>query len=289
MKINSKSSIFLAILAAALYALSSPLSKILLSEIPSAVMAGLLYLGAGTGMLIVRIVQNHCSSQISEESLSVRDMPYTIGMVILDIAAPLFLMAGLKRTTAANVSLLNNFEIVATSLIALFIFREKITGRLWLAIALITFASLLLSVEDASSFYFSSGSVFVLIACICWGFENNCTRMISKKDPLQIVIIKGFCSGTGSLIIALLVGEQFPGICYVVAAMLLGFIAYGLSIFFYIYAQRSLGAAKTSAYYAVAPFIGTALSLIIFRETPSLSFIIALVIMIAGAFLASSD
>lgn len=289
MKIRQKPAIFMAILAAALYALNSPVSKLLLSHIPSAIMAALLYLGAGCGLLIVRLIQKQIDSVPAEEHLTGKDAPYTIGMVLLDIAAPICLMAGLTMTTAANASLLNNFEIVATSLLALLVFHEKISRRLWSAIFLVTLASIILTVEDVTSFQFSFGSLFVLLACICWGFENNCTRMISHKDPLQIVVIKGFGSGLGSLLIAFTLGEQLPGIPYILCALLLGFVAYGLSIFFYIYAQRTLGAAKTSTYYAVAPFIGVALSLMIFQEMPSISFLTALAIMGVGTYLASTE
>lgn len=143
---------------------------------------------------------------------------------------------------------------------------------------------MILSVQDMSSFSFSAGSIFVLIACTCWGLENNCTRMLSSKNPVQIVVIKGIFSGLGSLVIALCTGEQFPNAVSILLALALGFVAYGLSIMFYIYAQRELGAAKTSAYYAIAPFIGVALSLIIFTELPSVSFVVALLIMIAGTY-----
>jgi drug/metabolite transporter (DMT)-like permease len=150
-------------------------------------------------------------------------------------------------------------------------------------------SSIVLSVKDTSAFSFSAGSLFILLACICWGFENNCTRMMSSKDPVDIVIIKGLGSGIGSLAIALAIGETMAPLGYIMSAMLLGFTAYGLSIFFYIYAQRELGAAKTSTYYAVAPFIGVAFSLIMFQEIPSLSFILALVIMIVGTYFAVTD
>ncbi len=289
MKTKEKTAIFMAVLAAALYALNSPVSKLLLSHIPTTVMAGLLYLGAGFGLLIVRFFQKRIGVQSNEQSLSQKDAPYTIGMILLDIAAPISLMIGLTMTNAANASLLNNFEIVATSMIALFIFKEKISRRLWAAIFLVTLASIVLTTEDISSFRFSFGSLFVLLACVCWGFENNCTHMISHKNPLEIVVIKGFGSGLGSLMIAFAIGENLPAIKYILCAMLLGFIAYGLSIFFYIYAQRTLGAAKTSAYYAVAPFIGAALSLIVFREVPTMSFLAALSIMAVGTYLASTD
>lgn len=289
MKTKEKTAIFMAVLAAALYALNSPVSKLLLSHIPTTVMAGLLYLGAGFGLLIVRFFQKRIGVQSNEQSLSKKDAPYTIGMILLDIAAPISLMIGLTMTNAANASLLNNFEIVATSMIAMFIFKEKISRRLWAAIFLVTLASIVLTTEDISSFRFSFGSLFVLLACVCWGFENNCTRMISHKNPLEIVVIKGFGSGLGSLMIAFAIGENLPAIKYILYAMLLGFVAYGLSIFFYIYAQRTLGAAKTSAYYAVAPFIGAALSLIVFREVPTMSFLAALSIMAVGTYLASTD
>lgn len=286
---KQKNATFFAILAAALYALNAPMSKLLLGHIPPTMMAGFLYLGAGLGLLVVGMIQKRSGRIHRELPLTKVERPYTIGMVVLDIAAPIFLMLGLTMTSAANASLLNNFEIVATSLIALFIFKEIISKRLWLAISLVTLSSLILSVEDISSFQFSFGSIFVLLACICWGFENNCTRKLSSKNPLQIVVIKGIGSGLGSLIIALLIKENFPEVFYILMALLLGFIAYGLSIFFYIHAQRELGAAKTSAYYAVAPFIGVVLSLVLFWEAPTVSFIVALLIMIAGTYLAATD
>lgn len=281
-------SILWAILAAALYAISSPISKILLEEIPPTLMASLLYLGAGIGMSIIGLFRYKTGKLKNEMKLTKKEVPYTIGMVILDIAAPIFLMLGLTSTTPANVSLLNNFEIVATSLIAFFIFKEAISKRLWIGISLITIASIILSVEDLSSFSFSFGSLFVLLACICWGFENNCTRMLSVKDPLQVVIIKGFGSGLGSLVISLILNETSTNVLYIIGTLLLGFVAYGLSIYFYVYAQRDLGAAKTSAYYAFSPFIGVTLSLIIFLELPSISFILALLIMILGTYAAST-
>lgn len=281
--------IFFAILAAALYAISSPVSKLLLKEVPPTLMASFLYLGAGLGMSIVYLIKKGSHAENTEAKLTKQELPYTIGMVVLDIMAPIFLMIGLTMTSAANVSLLNNFEIVATSLIALVLFRETIGKRLWGAIFLITMSSIILSVEDLSSFSFSFGSLFVILASICWGLENNCTRKLSVKDPLQIVIIKGFGSGIGSLLIALAIGEITNNISYIMVALILGFFAYGLSIFFYIYAQRELGAAKTSAYYAISPFIGVGLSLIIFKEIPTLSFIIALSIMMIGMFFASTE
>ncbi|MGM9665426.1 MAG: DMT family transporter [Eubacteriales bacterium] len=224
-----------------------------------------------------------------KRSLQKKELPYTVAMILLDIMAPILLLIGLKSTTAANASLLNNFEIVATAIIAFVIFKEKINLSLWFGILFITLSCILLSFEDISSLQFSYGSVFILLACVCWGFENNCTKKISSKDPLQIVLLKGIFSGFGSIIIGLFIGERVTALWSVFAVMGVGFVSYGLSIFFYVYAQRMLGAARTSAYYAVAPFIGTLLSLIIFREMPQYTYFIALALMIVGAWLSSRE
>ena len=281
--------IFLATLAAALYALSAPLSKILLSYIPSTLMAGFLYIGAGLGMGIIAITRKVRKFDNKELKVTKAELPYTLAMIILDIAAPIFLLIGLNSTTAANVSLLNNFEIAATAIIALMIFKEKISPRLWFGILFVIISCALLSFEDISSLKFSRGSIFVLLAAVCWGFENNCTRKLSSKDPLQIVLLKGIFSGIGSLIIGLCLGERTDAIWSIFAVLGVGFVSYGLSIFFYVYAQRLLGAARTSAYYAISPFIGAVLSLIIFREIPKSSYYIAIALMIVGAWLCASD
>lgn len=217
---SSRPAVLCAVGAAALYALNTPFSKLLLGDVPPRMLAALLYLGAGSGMLLVRFFDRIAGRVRLEPPLTRRDLPYTAGMVALDIAAPIFLMTGLSETTASNAALLNNFEIVATALIALLLFREPISRRLWLAIALVTLASALLSFEDASSLSFSRGSPLVLLACVCWGIENNCTRRISGRDPLEIVIVKGFGSGLGALCVALLLGGRLPaalpllGLCF---------------------------------------------------------------------------
>ena len=289
MKPDMKHGIFLAVLAAGLYALSSPFSKLLLPFMPSTLMAGFLYLGAGLGMTALALSRKAAGRPETEARLTRKELPYTIAMIILDIAAPISLLFGLTMTTAANASLLNNFEIVATAIIALMIFKEAISARLWLGILFVTASCALLSFEDISSLQFNLGSLFVLLACILWGIENNCTRKLSSKDPLEIVMVKGIFSGLGSVIIGLVCGERIHHLWAIPLVLLLGFVAYGLSIYYYVYAQRLLGAARTSAYYAVAPFIGAFLSLIIFREVPGVLFLAALALMAVGAWLSSGD
>lgn len=286
---SPKAAALFALFAALLYAVSAPFSKLLLEKIPAAMMAALLYLGAGSGLALVSLIQKWTGRAAREQPLARADLPYVVCMVLLDIAAPIFLMIGLTSTSAASASLLNNFEIVATSIIALAVFKEAISRRLWIAIALVTLSSMILTLGDTGSLSFSWGSLLVLAACVCWGFENNCTRKLSCKNPMQLVIIKGFFSGTGSLLIALLRGETEASAVYIPAALLLGFVSYGLSILFYILAQRKLGAARTAAFYAIAPFAGVLFSFLLFREPPGAAFLAALGVMLAGAYLTATD
>lgn len=281
--------IFLAVLAAALYAINAPFSKLLLEHIPPTMMAGLLYLGAGLGMGAVALFRKIRKRENEEKPFTKKQLPYIIAMIVLDIAAPICLLFGLNNTEAANASLLNNFEIVATAMIALAVFGEKISRRLWLGIIFVAASCALLSFEDISAFDFSAGSLFILLACVFWGIENNCTRVLSKNDPQKIVLLKGIFSGGTSLAISLIIGERAENVTSVFAVLAVGCVAYGMSIFVYVHAQRFLGAARTSAYYAVAPFIGTALSLLIFREIPGKQYFAALLLMLLGAWLSSDD
>ena len=277
--------ILYAFLAAVFYAINVPVSKLLMAQIEPTTMAALLYLGAGLGMSVLSVIDRSDKG----EKLDQNDLPFVIGMIVLDIAAPIFLMLGISYGSSANASLLGNFEIVATTLIALLLFKEKVSRRLWAAIGLITLSSIMLSFEGTGSFRFSYGSLFVIAATICWGLENNCTRSISSKDTYEIVVLKGIFSGLGALIIALLKHESMPSFIYIAAALLLGFVAYGLSIFLYVQAQNVIGAAKTSAYYAVAPFIGSFLSFVFLKEELTGIYLLSLLVMSAGASLAVAD
>ena len=289
MKQEMRKGIIMAILAAVLYAVSSPFSKVLLNEMPPTLMAGFLYLGAGVGMSLIAVSRRVRQVENTEIHLSKAEMPYTVAMILLDIAAPICMLIGLNATTAANASLLNNFEIVATALIALVVFKERISKRLWTGILFVTLSSVILSFEDVTSLEFSYGSLFVLLAAVFWGLENNCTRKLSSCDPLEIVLLKGIFSGIGSIVIGLVIGERLVNLWSVIAVMAVGIVSYGLSIYFYVHAQRLLGAARTSAYYAVSPFIAAFLSILIFGQIPEVTYFIALILMAVGAWYSSHD
>lgn len=280
-KNKSVVAVIYALLAAVFYAINTPFSKILLNDVPATYMAAFLYMGAGFGVGIMYLF--HIKNEKKTDRLTKKDLPYTIGMIVLDIFAPIFLMLGISIGTASNASLLGNFEIVATTVIALLVFKETVSRELWIAIAFITLSSIILSFEGSGSFQFSYGSLFVILATLCWGLENNCTRKISDKSTYEIVVLKGIFSGVGSFLIAMVKGEILPDVRYILFAMMLGFAAYGLSIFLYVRAQRDLGASKTSAYYAVAPFIGAFIAFIVNGERLTWLYFVALVFMLIGS------
>ena len=270
-----------ALLAALFYGINTPVSKLLLAYCEPTFMAAFLYLGAGIGVGIIYIFR--IGKEDKTERLAKNDLPYTLGMIVLDIAAPIFLMLGIRIGSASNASLLGNFEIVATALIALLVFNEKVSLMLWIAIGFITASSLVLSFDRIGSFRVSLGSLFVILATCCWGLENNCTRRISEKSTYEIVTLKGLFSGTGSFIVALMIGEKIPSLRHIACTLLLGFVAYGLSIFLYVRAQRDLGAAKTSAYYAAAPFVGAFLAFVINGEKLTSYYFFGLILMLIGS------
>ena len=286
--VSGKATLF-ALAAAVLYACSIPLSKQLLASLPPVLLAGVLYLGAGVGSAVLLLAGRRRGYSAGQPVFSREDKPYVVAMVLLDVLAPILLLLGLREASAANASLLNNFEIVATGLFALFLFKEAISVRLWIAIGQITLGGCLLTFDADGAFTFSGGAALVLLATICWGLENNCTRKLSRNNPILIVAVKGIGSGSIALAIGFLTGERLSGIAAALLALLVGFVTYGLSIACYIRAQRTLGAAKTSAYYAASPFIGAALSFFLLGERPNAMFFFALLLMVAGALFAVFD
>jgi drug/metabolite transporter (DMT)-like permease len=280
-------SIFYALAAATLFGASAPLAKLLLADIHPVLLASFLYLGSGFGLLGYKLILGLGQKDRNKEAgLSRADLPWLAGAAITGgIAAPIVLLFSLKQTPAATASLILNFEGAATALIAFIAFREAVSRRIWLAVIMVTVAVVLLSVNLSGGWGFSLGALGVAAACVLWGLDNNFTRNISAKDPIVIVIVKGVAAGAVSLALALFLGNPFPGTEKILLACFLGLLCYGLSIVFFIFSLRELGSARTSAYFASAPFIGSALSFFIFREPPNALFYLALPLIVAGAFL----
>jgi drug/metabolite transporter (DMT)-like permease len=278
------------LLAAVLFGASAPLSKLLLGEVQPVPLAALLYLGSGIGAFLMLLAQGlRNKGRKVEAHLSRGDLPWLGGALLAGgIGAPIILLLGLERTPASTASLLLNFEGVATTLIAITFFKESIDRRIAWAVGLVTLASIVLT-WTGGNWGFSLGALGIIGACLLWGVDNNFTRHISAKNPLIIVGIKGLGAGTFSFVLCLILGQPLPAINIAILAMLLGSISYGISIQLFIVALRSLGAARTSTLFGIAPFVGVILSLVLLREKPQLLFWAALPVMAAGAWLMLSE
>jgi drug/metabolite transporter (DMT)-like permease len=286
------SSIIQALIAALLFGASAPLAKLLLGEVEPIPLAAFLYLGSGIGLLGVKLFQRINQQGLdSEAQIKKPDYLWLAGAIIAGgIAAPITLLFSLQNTPAATASLLLSFEGVATTLIAFFAFKESISRRAWWAIALITLASIFLSVNLNAEWGFSLGALGIIAACILWGIDNNFTRNISAKDPITIVTIKGLGAGSFSLGMAMVLGNKLPAWEVILGALALGSLSYGASIVLFIHAMRGIGAARTSALFSSAPLAGMILSFLLFREFPSWMFVIAFPLMVAGTlFLVSEE
>lgn len=284
MKKNNLIPIGQALLAAILFGASAPLAKALLGEIEPIPLAAFLYLGSGMGLLLMKIIESALQPNTQKEAnLKKSDLAWLAGAILAGgVAAPITLMFSLKNTPAATASLLLNFEGVATTLLAALAFKESISSHAWRAMGLITTAGIVLSINLNGGWGFSAGALGIMGACLLWGMDNNLTRMISAKDPITIVTIKGLAAGIFSLILVLALGSKLPTLGIIAGAMGLGFISYGLSIVLFIHAMRNLGAGRTSALFGVAPLAGMLLSFLIFKEFPSWMFIIGLALMVIG-------
>jgi len=275
---------FYAIVAAVLFGLNPPFSKLLLGDVDPIMLAGLLYLGAGATQGLALTLLG--AGRRREARLERADMPWLVGAILAGgVAGPILLLLGLQQTPAATASLLLNFEVVATGLVAALVFGEATGRRTWVAIALVTVGGILLALDPTQAWGISFGAVLILAACVSWGLDNNFTGRISLKDPRKIVFIKGMAAGAISVFLGLALGRPLPAWGTASLALALGAVSYGLSIAFYVRSQRAIGAARTGAVFGTAPFVGAALSLLIFREVPPVLFFAALPLMVLAVAL----
>jgi len=274
-----------ALLAAALFGVSAPVAKTLLRGSSPELLAGLLYLGSGIGLSIVAWTR-HGDRAATEAPLSRRDIPW-LGSAILfgGVVGPVLLMIGLMRTPAASASLLLNLEGVFTALLAWTAFRENVDGRIALGMFAIVVGGLALSWEGRADFGGLAGPLCVAGACLCWGIDNNLTQRVSGGDPVQVAMLKGIFAGTVNTALALTLGALWPGALASGAALLLGFVSYGVSLVLFVLALRYLGTARTGAYFSIAPFVGAAAAIVGFGERPTLYFAVAAACMAAGVWL----
>jgi len=270
-----------ALAAAVLFGASTPLAKLLVGQVAPLVLAGLLYLGSGTGLGLACLVRGQRGT---EARLRRADAPWLAGAVLFGGAlGPALLMTGLLRTTAASASLLLNMEGVFTALLAWHVFHENFDRRIAAGMALIVAGGVLLSWQGSAGI--SPGALAILGACLCWAIDNNLTQRVSAADPLAVAGIKGAVAGPVNLGIGLAAGGALPEAPGLLASLLVGFLGCGVSLACFVAALRHLGTARTGAYFSTAPFVGAAVSLLVLREPVGTAFWMAALLMGAGVWL----
>lgn len=282
--------IAMALTAAILFGASAPFAKLLLANSSPQLLAGLLYLGSGIGLGVVWLSRRRSTEVARETPLTKRDVPWLAGAIAFGgVTGPLLLMIGLSRTAASAASLLLNLEGVFTAIFAWFVFHENFDRRIALGFLAIVAGGAALSWEGKVSWGGMIGPLAVAGACLCWAIDNNLTQKVSAGDPVQIAMLKGLVAGSVNTAIALVLGAGLPGSARVVAALILGFLSYGVSLVTFVLALRQLGTARTGAYFSTAPFVGALVSLIVFRERPTTALVIAAGLMGIGVWLHVSE
>lgn len=279
--------------AALLFGLSTPLAKLAISTASPMLVAGLLYLGSGVGLALVRWWQGARGDGRArrETPLSGADGPWLAGAILAGgVVAPVLLMLGLMDTPASTASLLLNLEAVATAGIAWVVFRENVDRRVALGFAAILLGGVVLSLPGGGGeLGLTRGALLVAGACVCWGVDNNLTRRISGSDPSQIAMWKGLVAGSVNTTLALVMGARLPEAGVLLGVAGIGFLGYGVSLVLFIMALRHLGAARTGAYFSTAPFVGAAFALLIGQGRMDWALGVSGLLMLVGVWLHVSE
>jgi drug/metabolite transporter (DMT)-like permease len=276
MKLRRNPGPIAALAAALLFAIGTPAAKLLLGSISPWVLAGLLYIGSGVGLLTLRVVR-----KVSPPALERSGFVWLAAAVAFGgILGPVLLMWGLAHMTASGAALLLNAEGVFTALIAWFVFRENFDRRIVLGMLSVVAGALIISWPGAVEFGVALPALAVLGACLAWGIDNNLTRKIALADASYIAMVKGLAAGSTNLLLGLAAGASMPGVAAALAAGSVGFVSYGLSLVLFVLALRHLGAARTGAYFSTAPFAGAVLAILLLDEP------ITGPLLLGGAFMA---
>ncbi|MGZ0076341.1 DMT family transporter [Methylomonas sp. EFPC3] len=273
-----------ALMAAILFGASTPFAKLLVGEVSPILLGGLLYLGSGIGLSIIRLIRDW---SWKPSGLMPSEWPWLVGGILFGgVLGPVLLLLGLTVTSGSIASLLLNLEAVLTALIAWIVFRENADRRVVLGMIAIVAGGIVLSWpfgEDSSSNWL--GAVAISAACFCWAIDNNLTRKVSATDALFVASSKGMIAGTVNTLFALSLGATAPNIVMLMKALSLGLAGYGMSLTLFVLALRGLGTARTGAYFSTAPFIGAAVALVALNEATSPAFWLASGLMGLGVLL----
>ncbi|GAB3646684.1 DMT family transporter [Ramlibacter alkalitolerans] len=272
--------------AAALFGAAAPLAKLLLAQVGPWLLAALLYLGSGLGLALWRRLRGQ-----PRVRLAPGEVRWLAGAVAAGgVAGPVLLMLGLAGLPASQASLLLNGEGVFTALLAWFAFRENVDRRVALGMGAIVAGGVVLAWPGEGAAAGSArAALLVLAACLAWAIDNNLTRKVSLSDATWIAMVKGLAAGITNLLLAFLLGATLPPVAIVGAAGLLGFFSYGVSLVLFVMGLRSLGTARTGAYFSVAPFFGAVLSVLLLGDALDWRIGTAAALMACGVWLHLSE
>ena len=283
-RFHFSSTIFIALGAAFLFGASTPLAKQFVGNLSPVLLAGLLYLGSGIGLILVRFIRDR---GWANPGLLRQEWPWLLASIGFGgVLAPVLFMFGLMQATAASASLLLNLEAVFTAVLAWVVFKENTDRRIVFGMLLIVIGGIVLSWPERGAVQQSGLSVLAIVgACLCWAIDNNVTRKVSASDSLFIAGSKGLVAGVINTSLALIVGASMPMVSQTSMILLIGFLGYAISLVLFVLALRGLGTARTGAYFSTAPFIGALIAIVFFHETTSMLFWMAAVLMGGGVYL----
>lgn len=277
-------SVLYALLAAALFGASTPIAKLLASDVTPVLLAGLLYLGSGLGLSLLRLARD---GGFKRSGLPRAQWPWLLGAVLFGgVLGPVALMFGLTSTRGSTASLLLNLEAVLTAVMAWLVFKENADRRIVLGMAAIVAGGVVLAWSNQTTSVSDwRGPALVALACLCWAIDNNLTRQVSASDAVFIAAFKGLIAGAANTALALSLGAQMPPLLTLLATLLVGLLGYGISLVLFVLALRGLGAARTGAYFSTAPFLGAAVAVLVFGESVSAPLWLAAALMGVGVWL----
>ena len=271
----------LALLAAALFGVSTPLVQLFGSELGAFSTAALLYAGAGVIGLLSRQPVDR------EARLQRTDLPRLLAMAGFGaVVGPVALAWGLQRTSGTSASLMLTLEALFTAVLAWRLYRETMDGRVWAAMALLLAGGMVLVIDQGRSGGAQlAGLLAVLLGTAAWGLDNTLSRALAERDPSQVVFVKAALGTAATATLAIVFGEPLPAPAAALALLAVGASGYGLSLRFYLLAQRAFGAARTGSVFAFAPFIGAAMALALGDRSASGLMALGSGLMLAGVVL----
>ena len=276
----------LALGAAMLFGLSAPAAKLLIGAVDPWLLAGLLYLGSGVGLGSYLVVRQAAGRPTREAPLALHDLPWLGGAILAGgVLGPVLLMLGLASGPATQSALLLNLEAVFTVLLAWLVFGEHVSARIAIGMVAITAGAMALAWQPPGRLAFDRSSVLVAGACLAWAIDNNLTRKVSATDPVQIAAVKGVVAGSVNVSLAMGGGAQWPAPHVALLAGIVGLLGYGVSLGLFVVALRHLGTARTGAYFATAPFVGAAGSILALGEPLTSQLLVAGALMTVGVWL----